>query len=166
MQTMKSSFQKLVIGLAFLVTTGFENDDTWTLLNERTWRSDFFAGREIIFYQTANGLRKAILQIHGSGVSLAGATIFDVETDEQGALLKDGLDLMERNKEVLKSIRLNLNSDTEFTLDNKTYKKKFDYLAALNWQSKISQADTLDIKQLKSISIGQKSIYEEDCFKK
>jgi hypothetical protein len=166
MQTMKSRFQKLVIGLTFLVTTGFDNRDTWTLLSDRTWRSDFFAGSEIIFYQTANGLRKAILQIHGSGVPLAGATIFDVETDDEGALLKDGLDLMERDKEVLKSIRLNLTSDTVFMLDNKTFKKKFDYLTALNWQSKIGQADRLDIERLKSISIDKKSIYKTDCFKK
>jgi len=89
-----------------------------------------------------------------------------VETDDEGALLKDGLDLMERDKEVLKSIRLNLTSDTVFMLDNKTFKKKFDYLTALNWQSKIGQADRLDIERLKSISIDKKSIYKTDCFKK
>jgi hypothetical protein len=129
---MKSSFQKFVLGLTFLVMTGFENRDTWTVLNGRTWRSDFFAGSEIIFYETANGPRKAILQLHGSGVPLAGATIFDVETDNKGTLLNGGLDLMGRNNKVSGGIRLNLTSDTEFTLDNNTYTKKFDHLGALN----------------------------------
>ncbi|MBK5279456.1 MAG: hypothetical protein JJE09_11405, partial [Bacteroidia bacterium] len=124
---MKSTFQKLLIGLTFLVTTGFDNNDTWTTLNGRTWRSDIFAGSEIIFYETANGLRKAILQIHGSGVPLAGATIFDVETDNEGIVLRDGLDLMRRNDQVLESIRLTLTSDSVLTLDNKIYKKKYDY---------------------------------------
>jgi hypothetical protein len=166
MQIMKSRFQKLLIGLTFLVTTGFDNNDTWTTLNDRTWRSDIFAGSEIIFYETANGLRKAILQIHGSGVPLAGAIIFDVETDSEGTVLRDGLDLMRRDDQVFESSRLTLTSDSVLTLDNKTYRKKCDYLVAFNWQSKIGQADTLDIERLKSISIGKKSIYEKDCFKK
>jgi hypothetical protein len=166
MQIMKSMFQKLLIGLTFLVTTGFDNNDTWASLNDRTWRSDIFAGSEIIFYETANGLRKAILQIHGSGVPLAGAIIFDVETDSEGAVLRDGLDLMRRDDQVFQSSRLTLTSDSVLTLDNKTYRKKYDYLIAFNWQSKIGQADPLDIERLKSISIGKKSIYERDCFKK
>jgi hypothetical protein len=166
MQIMKSKFQKLLIGLTFLVTTGFDNSDTWTTLNDRTWRADVFAGRELIFYETANGLRKAILQIHGSGVPLAGAVIFDVETDSEGAMLRDGLDLMRRDDQVFESIRLTLKSDSVLTLNNETYRKKYDSLIAFNWQSKIGQADPLDIEQLKSISIGKKSIYERDCFKK
>jgi hypothetical protein len=163
---MKGGFQKLLIGLTILVITGFDNNDTWTALNDRTWRSEIFAGSEIIFYETFNGLRKAILQIHGSGVPLAGAVIFEVVTDGEGAILKDGLDLMLRDHKVLEPIRLVLTSDSVLTLDNKTYKKKCDCLIAFNWQSKIGQADSLDAERLKSISIGKKSIYERDCFKK
>jgi hypothetical protein len=163
---MKSRFQKLLVGLTFLLTTGFNNNDTWTILNDRTWRSDTFAGCEIIFYETVNGLKKAILQIHGSGVPLAGATIFDVEAVDNGAFLRDGLDLMRRDASVVKSIRLTLTGDSVLTLDNRTYRIRYDHLVALNWESKIGQADTLDIERLKSISIGKKSIYERDSFKK
>ncbi len=164
MQKMQSRFQNFVIILTFLLITGFNDRDTWKFLNNRTWSSDIFAGSEIIFYQTANGLRKAIYQIHGSGVPLVNSTIFDVETDDKGALLKDGLDLMGRDKNVLPPIRLNLTSDTVFMLDNITFKKKFDYLTALNWQKKIEQTSFLDIELLKSISVNKKSIYEKDCF--
>jgi hypothetical protein len=164
-QIMKGGFQRLLIGLTFLLSTGFNSNDTWKALNNRTWRSDIFAGSEIIFYETANGLRKAILQIHGSGVSLAGASIFDVVTDSEGSILKDGLDLMRRDNTVLEPIRLVLTSDSVLTLDNKVYKKKCDCLIAFNWQSRIGQTDSLDIERLKSISIGKKSTYDRDCFK-
>lgn len=156
----------MLIGLTFVVTTGFDNNDTWNLLRDRTWRSETFAGSEIIFYESINGLRKAILQIHGSGVPLAGATIFDVETGHEETVLRDGLDLMRRDDQVVKSIRLTMTSDSVLTINNETYRKKHDYLVALNWQGKIGQADLLDIEQLKSISIGKKSIYERDSFKK
>jgi hypothetical protein len=55
--------------------------------------------------------------------------------------------------------------DSELTFDNRTYHKKHDYLVAFNWQSKFGRADTLDIEQLKSISIDKKSVYKQDCFK-
>jgi len=159
-------FQRLLIVLSFLVTTGFGKFNTWTVLNNKTWRSDNFAGSEIIFYETANGLRKAILRVHGSGVPLAGAIIFDVETDKDGMVLRDGLDLMSRNERVLESILLTLTNDSVLTFNNKVYRKKYDYLIALNWQTKIGNAVPLDIERLKSISIGKKSIYIRDCLMK
>jgi hypothetical protein len=163
---LKNKFQKFLIGLTLLVMTGFDSVDTWTILNNRTWRSDVFAGSEIIFYETANGLRKAILQIHGSGVPLAGATIFDVETNSEGAVLKDGLDLRQRDNKVFEPIQLTMESDSVLIINNTPYRKIFDGLVAFNWQGKIASPEYLDIGILKSISIGKKSIYDKDCFKK
>jgi hypothetical protein len=148
------------------VITGFDSNGTWETLNNRTWRSASFAGSEIIFYETANGLRKAILQVHGSGVMLAGATIFDIETDSEGILLTGGLDLMNKDDKVLESLRLTLTNDSIFKLGDQNYSKKYDYLIAFNWQSRDTQIEHLDIELLKSIPIGKKSIYAKGCFSK
>lgn len=163
---MKSSFRGLIIGLTLIATTGFDSIDYWKALNNRTWRSETFAGREIIFYETANGLRKAILQIHGSGVPLAGALIFDAEIDKKSAVLRDGMDLIKRDEQVMEPILLTLISDSVLMFDNNIYKKKADSLITLNWQSKIGQVEFLDTELLKSTSLDKKSIYNKECFKK
>jgi hypothetical protein len=162
---MRSGFQKLLIGIILVISTGFKNNDPWMVLKDKTWRCNEYTGSEIIFYETPNGLRKAMLQIHGSGVPLAKVTLFDVEIGNQEIFLKDGMHQLRRNCRVLQTIQLALVNDSLFTLGDQPYRKKHDHLVALNWQSSAGLADTLNIERLKSISIDKKSIYTPDCFR-
>lgn len=91
----------LLFVLLNLILSSFNKpkSEIWEFLKEKTWfSSNSWAGEQIVFYETSNGLEKAIWQFHGSGVNVTTSIIYDVEIQNDTIYLNNGLDLIDGNK--------------------------------------------------------------------
>jgi len=85
---------KTCIGIIFLATVSISVfGNTWELVKEKTWSTKDFPTEQIVFYETVNGLKKAIYQLNGSGVCAIRSVIYDIELKGDSIYLKDALNL-------------------------------------------------------------------------
>lgn len=147
--------------------------DTWNDIKEKTlFFSKDFGGGQIIFYQTINNLKKAVRQIHGSGVYILCSMIYDVEINKDTIILRDVMGLNEYTDEkFLDEIGQNVTliyekKDTTFVLRNPKLKHELVYDKPLmyNWQGNYAGGERLDIEKLKNIPIEKRSIYPKHSF--
>src|ERR1035437_10203954 len=93
--------KRLIIffGVFFLtILSAYANvvDNPWDSIKERTWFSvisPYVDGEQIVFYESKNGFKKAIVQLHGSGVWIIQSYIYDVDFRGDTICLSGGLGL-------------------------------------------------------------------------
>ena len=143
--------------------------DTWELVKERTWiETEDFPTSQIVFYETVNGLKKAIGQINGSGVCAIFSAIYDIELKgdticlKDGMNLKDGMDLepaRERKFPFPQVLSLYLKNETTLILENVEY-EKIDMPLICNWTG--ISSGVIPIEKLKEIPLQEKMIYDRN----
>ena len=154
------------IFLLFSIYLTFGN--TWKSIKEKTWiAKKEFPTEQYVFYKTANGLKKAIFQIEGSGRSANISLIYDVELNGDTIFLKNGLNL--DNTTVKNKINPNKtlylkNDSLLISNDSIEYKKVFDDARIYNWIESYSGYQIIPIQELKKISIGKKQTYDVHSF--
>jgi len=154
---------KLIIGLnivlLILSLNSYAQDSIIDKVDNKTWFEDNeFAGTTIVFYQTSNGINKAIKQINGSGVPVVASGIYDVEFIADTIILFNGLNLNTSDK--LENCR--------YSYDNAT--GKINSLRVMNnepilytWTVKRKDVKTqIDVKRLSEIAIKNNEIYKEE----
>ena len=85
----------IVITLITLQSLTMYGQDIFEQITNKTWDGYF---ESFIFYKTRNGLMKAIVQYHGSGIYIVGSNIYDVEIRQDTVFLYNGLNLDTRKK--------------------------------------------------------------------
>lgn len=155
----------LLVGLV-LVTLTSSNiaPKTWNYIAEKTWFSrNGFAGEQIVFYESVNGVKRAIRQIHGSGVYIVATEIYDVEVIQDTILMTP----FQENQRT-GHIKLIYN-ETDFILmtnsDSLTYKIFSDQPIVYNFQGNFYRGERIPIEILKSIPIQKGVTFENRIFK-
>jgi hypothetical protein len=158
-----------IVFIVLLFLIRFQNDNFEDLLkqiNDKTWFSeDNWAGEQLVFYKTKNGLEKCIWQKHGSGVYVTQSVIFDIEITKDTICLRNGLDLL--NNHEIKNFELIFNKhDTVLISTKGSLRFKIFSLDPLiyNWQGDYLRGEKIPIEKLKGISIHKKQIYPERSF--
>jgi hypothetical protein len=155
----------LLVGLV-LVTLTSSNiaPKTWNSIAEKTWFSrNGFAGEQIVFYESVNGLKRAIRQIHGSGVYIVATEIYDVGVTQDTITLTYCPD-----NQKIRNIKLIYN-ETNFTLtansDSLTYKIFSDKPIVYNFDGDFFRGEKIPFEILKSVSIQKGVTFEKGIFK-
>lgn len=164
--------RKLIIGTIFFLLTLSTFADTWETIKEKTWRAEKeFPSNQIVFYETINGLKKAIYQIEGSGRCAVISLIYDVDINNDTVFLRNQMNLdvnfqIEKNKKN-KTTSLLLSSDNELISSNFDYKYKKlsdDTKVCKWWFGNYCEGYMIALSKLKSIPIEKGSIYNLDSF--
>lgn len=164
--------RKLIIGTIFFLLTLSTFADTWETIKEKTWRAEKeFPSNQIVFYETINGLKKAIYQIEGSGRCAVISLIYDVDINNDTVFLRNQMNLdvnfqIEKNKKN-KTTSLLLSSDNELISSNLNYKYKKlsdDTKVCKWWFGNYCEGYMIALSKLKSIPIEKGSIYNLDSF--
>lgn len=164
--------RKLIIGTIFFLLTLSTFADTWVTIKEKTWRAEKeFPSNQIVFYETINGLKKAIYQIEGSGRCAVISLIYDVDINNDTVFLRNQMNLdvnfqIEKNKKN-KTTSLLLSSDNELISSNFDYKYKKlsdDTKVCKWWFGNYCEGYMIALSKLKSIPIEKGSIYNLDSF--
>jgi len=157
--------QIILIYIISLFSINVTFGNTWETIKEKTWiaKKDFPID-QYVFYETKNGLKKAIFQIEGSGRCAIISLIYDVELKENIIYLKNELDLvnstLERGKNQKQKI-LYLKNDVIISENSKIiYKKAFDYARICNWIETYSGYQIIPIQALKEIPLEKNHIYD------
>lgn len=148
----------IIAFISLLTLNSCTQEEIFEKIENKTWFEDNgFAGTNIVFYRTTNGLLKAIRQINGSGLPIVNSGIYDVETKHDIVYLLNGLDLKTSKK---------LGNYT-YNFDNVTGQIKqlrilLDNPILYTWTDKMKGVKTqIDVKLLSKISIGKNEIYRE-----
>ena len=143
----------------------------WELINEKSWiANNKFPTKQYVFFETKNGLKKAVFQIGGSGVCATHSLIYDIVIKEDTIYLKNELDLEKsspNNENQFDSFKtLYLNSDTTIISKKSSieYRKKNDDPVICNWIETYSGKEAIPIEELKKISLDEKQIYDTFSF--
>jgi hypothetical protein len=164
--------QKLIIETFFLLLTLSTFGNTWETIKEKTWKAEKeFPSNQIVFYETINGLKKAIYQMEGSGRCAVISLIYDVDINNDTVFLRNQMDLdvdfqIEKRKKS-KTTSLILSSDNELISSNLDYKyKKLNEEAKICkwWIGNYCEERMISLSKLKSISIEKGSIYKLNSF--
>jgi hypothetical protein len=84
---MKNKIIILILLLVCAMAVSREND-LWQILDNTTWHYDNnWAGESLAFYTTLTGYKRAIWQVHGSGVCVALSMVFDVKIEDNEIIL-------------------------------------------------------------------------------
>jgi hypothetical protein len=155
---MKLAFGLSII-LTFLSLNSYAQDSIIDKIDNKTWFEDNgFAGTTIVFYQTSNGIKKAIKQINGSGVPVVASGIYDVKFQADTIILLNGLNLNTSD-----SIE-----DCKYSYDKTTGQIKSlqvmkDEPILYTWTDKRKDVNTqIDVKRLSDIAINENGIYKEE----
>lgn len=154
----------LSVGLVLVTLTSSNfKPKTWNYIAEKTWfSSNGFAGEQLIFYESVNGLKRAIRQIHGSGVYIVATEIYDVEAIQDTILL-----IFCPSNQKIRYIKLIYN-ETELTLstnsDSLTYKISSDKPIVYNFQGGLYRGEKIPIEILKSVPIQKGVTFENGIF--
>lgn len=158
---------KIILMIPFYLSFG----STWDAINEKTWISDKdFPTSQYVFYETSNGLKKAIFQINGSGRCAILSLIYDIELKEDTIILKNemNLDSLNVKKEIKekRTLTLILKNDSTIISDELTYnyKKSFDDARICNWIETYSGNMIIPIQDLKATPIEVNQIYNVHSF--
>lgn len=164
--------RKLIVGTIFFLLTLSTFADTWETIKEKTWRAEKeFPSNQIVFYETINGLKKAIYQIEGSGRCAVISLIYDVDIKNDTVFLRNQMNLdvnfqIEKNKKN-KTTSLLLSSDNELISSNLDYKYKKlsdDAKVCKWWFGNYCEGYMIALSKLKSIPIEKGSIYNLGSF--
>ncbi len=158
---------KIILLISVYVSFG----NTWETINEKTWISNRdFPTSQYVFYETSNGLKKAIFQINGSGRCAVLSLIYDVEIVADTIRLKneltlDSLNVKKGNSEK-RTLILILKDASTITSTDLTYDftKRFEDARICNWIETYSGNVIIPIQDLKAIPIGVNQIYGKDSF--
>lgn len=158
--------KKLILLVSLVVVTLTSSNitpKTWNYITGRTWFSrNGFAGEQIVFFESVNGLKRAIRQIHGSGVYIVATEIYDVEVIQDTILL-----IFCPSNQKIRHIKLIYN-ETEFTLsansDSLTYKISSDKPIIYNFQEDFYRGEKIPIEILKSVPIQKGVTFENGIF--
>lgn len=130
---------------------------------DKTWfENNDFAGITVVFYQTANGLHKAIRQINGSGVPVVASAIYDLEISQDTVYLINGLNL--KTGEKVEDYCYCIDSIAGQIFSNKELLKKICNEAILYaWIDKKINTNTLiSLKKLKKLPLLRNEIYKKE----
>lgn len=161
--------KKIFIGIIFSVITNLAFGNTWELINEKTWiAGQSFPTSQIVFYESINGLRKAIFQINGSGHCAVYSAIYDIEINKDTIILKDKMNLeksfskkSDNQKEPSIQTLYLINDSTLTSKDSDfEFRKAFNEPRICNWIEKYSGYNIIPIEKLKEIPIQEKMVYD------
>jgi hypothetical protein len=157
--------------IILLISTYMSFGNTWEVINEKTWISEKdFPTSQYVFYETSNGLRKAIYQINGSGRCAVLSLIYDVELKGDTISLKNELtlDSLSVKKEIKekRTLTLILKDNSTIISNDLTYNftKKFEDARICNWIETYSGNQIIPIQDLKAIPIDINQIYNVNSF--
>ncbi|QQS50979.1 MAG: hypothetical protein IPM71_15600 [Bacteroidota bacterium] len=149
----------LSIILLILSLNSYAQNSIIDKIDNKTWfEENGFAGTTIVFYQTSNGLNKAIKQINGSGVPVVASGIYDVEFQTDSIILFNGLNLNTSDKL----------EDSKYSYDKtsghiSSLGIMFDVPTLYTWTDKRKDVNTqIDVKRLTDIPIKTNEIYKEE----
>lgn len=154
---------KLKTGLTLFITVlalnTFAQNELIEKINNKTWFEDNgFAGTTVVFYETSNGLLKAIKQINGSGVPVVSSGIYDVEINQNTIFLFNGLNL--NTSEKLEAIKYKFKHSTGQIISLRIVHKE---PVLFTWTTKRKNITTkIDVQLLSDIVINKNEIYEEE----
>ena len=100
-----------------LIYNGMVFGNPWDSIKEKTWiaKKDF-PTNQYVFYETINGLKKAIFQINGSGRCAILSLIYDVEMNGDTIILKNELKLdnsiLDKRESIKTSKNLYINNES------------------------------------------------------
>lgn len=158
---------KIILLISVYVSFG----NTWETINEKTWISNKdFPTSQYVFYETSNGLMKAIFQINGSGRCAILSLIYDVEIIADTIRLKNELTLdslnIKKGNDEKRTLTLILKDNSTITSTDLTYNftKRFEDARICNWIETYSGNVIIPIQDLKAIPIGVNQIYDKDSF--
>ncbi len=143
---------------------------TWETIEDKTWlgKRDF-PTEQYVFYETVNGLKKAIYQINGSGRCAVLLLIYDVELKGDTIYLKNELNLedtTEKKKNVNTPKILYLKNDS-IIIEKKSqieYHKAFNNAYICNWIETYSGYQVIPIEIIKAIPLEENQIYDIHSF--
>lgn len=155
----------LLVGFVLATLTSANiTPNTWNCIAEKTWfSSNGFAGEQIVFYESVNGIKRAIRQTHGSGVYIVATENYDVEVIQDTILLTPCPD--NRRTGRIKLIYNIKDSILTTNNDSLTYKKLFDKPIIYNFQGNFQHGEKLPIENLKRVPIQKGANYENGIFK-
>lgn len=154
-----------------MIYNGFVYGNPWDSIKEKTWISKKdFPTNQYVFYETINGLKKAIFQINGSGRCAILSLIYDVEIKGDTIILKNELKLDNSNLEK----RENSNTSKKLYVSNAytivstdlllEYNKAFNEVRICNWFETYSGYQIIPFEKFKSIPIEENQIYDRSSF--
>ncbi|MDR2084175.1 MAG: hypothetical protein LBP67_04195 [Bacteroidales bacterium] len=159
--------KKIFFGIIFTIITSISVFGcTWELIKEKTWGTKHFPTEQIVFYESLNGLKKAIYQLNGSGRCAVRSFIYDIELKGDSIYLIDALDLepnvpsKKRESELLLPFMLYLKNEV-LILENLEFTKVSDLPLICNWLETYSGNNIIPIEKLKAIPIQKKMIYDK-----
>ncbi len=157
--------------ILLLISTCISFGNTWDVINEKTWISNKdFPTSQYVFYETANGLKKAIFQINGSGHCAVLSLIYDVELKGDTINLKNELNLdslgTKKGIQEKRALSLILKDKSTIISNDLTYNftKKFEDARICNWIETYSGNQIIPIQDLKAIPIEVNQIYDKHSF--
>ena len=153
----------IILFLSILTLTTYAGDNIIERIENKTWfESTGFGGTTIVFYNTTNGLIKAIRQTNGSGVPVVSSGIYDVEIRKDTVFLFNGLNL--KTSEKLDDFNYNYDSKTRLLLNNGNQLKILHEEPILYaWTDKRKNVKTqIDVKLLTEILIEKNEIYKDE----
>lgn len=158
---------KIILLISVYVSFG----NTWETINEKTWISNKdFPTSQYVFYETSNGLKKAIFQINGSGRCAVLSLIYDVEIVADTIRLKNELTLdslnIKKGIDGKRTLTLILKDNSTIASSELTYNftKRFEDARICNWIETYSGNQIIPIKDLKAIPIEINQIYDRGAF--
>lgn len=160
-----------LIVLLSLIYNGMVFGNPWDSIKEKTWiaKKDF-PTNQYVFYETINGLKKAIFQINGSGRCAILSLIYDVEMNGDTIILKNELKLdnsiLDKRESIKTSKNLYINNEstivsTDLSLE---YNKAFNEARICNWLETYSGYQIIPFEKFKSIPIEENQIYDRSSF--
>lgn len=161
----------ILIKIILLISVYVSFGNTWECINEKTWISNKeFPTSQYVFYETSNGLKKAIFQINGSGRCSVLSLIYDVEIVADTIRLKNELTLdslnIKKGIDEKRTLTLILKDNATLASTDLTYNftKKFEDARICNWIETYSGNQIIPIQDLKAIPIEINQIYKKDSF--
>jgi hypothetical protein len=163
--------QLIFISIFLLISFGIVSGNTWNSIKDKTWiaKKDF-PTNQYVFFETTNGLKKAVFQINGSGRCAVLSLIYDVEMNGDTIILKNELKLDNSILDIRESIKtsktLYISSEsTIVSIDlSFEYNKAFNDARICNWLETYSGYQIIPFEKFKSIPIEENQIYDRSSF--
>ena len=156
----------IILGLILmLLWSSFISVDVWSFIKEKTWistSSRFINGEQIVFYESANGVKRAIRQFYGSGVYVVSTIQYDVNISNDTLYINDLKDKSANIILVFSNHDYLLVSDP----DSLKYRIQANIPIIYNWQGDFRNGEILPFDTLKKFPIRIGLSYEEGIFGK
>ncbi len=160
-----------LIILLLLIYNGIVFGNPWDSIKDKTWIAEKnFTTNQYVFYETINGLKKAVFQINGSGRCAVLSLIYDVEMNRDTIILKNELKLdnsiFDKRESIKTSKTLYIsNESTIVSIDlSLEYSKVFNEARICNWLETYSGFQIIPFEKFKTIPIEENQIYDRTLF--